>query len=340
MISDRKRDHVNLTLTQPVEYLNTTGFDRVMFRHSALPELDFKDIDTSLTFLNKRLSFPLFISSMTGGYKDATPVNAMIAEFCETHQLAFGVGSQRAMLENPEHLASFSIARKKAPKTVICSNIGGVQLIGGLDKKSMNLLIDSIEADAILVHLNPLQELIQKEGDRNFQGVLEGIKKLVSEAPVPVLVKETGAGISGEVALRLVEVGVHGIDVAGVGGTSWAKVEDFRYENEKEKGPDFLMEWGMSTLQCLQEVAPLKERYSFILMASGGIRNAEHMLKSICLGADMSAMAAPILKTLHQSGLQGLDEEFSRWKDHFRKGMLLLGASRLDQLAEKKVYLV
>lgn len=219
MISDRKRDHVELTLHQPVEYIRSAGFETVHLKHCSLPEVDFNSIRTDGTLFGKHFSFPLFISSMTGGYANATAMNAQIAEFCEYNQLPFGVGSQRAMLEDV-HIESFSVARKMAPHTVICSNIGGAQLIGGLRTDSLSLLIDSIEADAVIVHLNPLQELIQQEGDRNFKGVLDGIKKLVKDSPVPILVKETGAGISSEVAKLLLDVGVRGIDVAGAGGTS------------------------------------------------------------------------------------------------------------------------
>lgn len=337
MISDRKKDHVDLTLHQQVEYVKSTGFERIHFRHHALPELDFKDIDPTSSFLGKSISFPLFISSMTGGYSGAGSLNAMIAEFCEHNQIPFGVGSQRAMLEDPSQSKSFSIARKLAPRSVICSNIGGAQLIEGLDKVALNLLIDSIEADAVIVHLNPLQELIQKEGDRNFSGVLRGIEKLKKQSPVPILVKETGAGISGETALPLLNMGVDGIDVAGAGGTSWAKVEDFR--NTTHHDADFLMEWGIPTVDCLYEVSKLKSEFSFTLIASGGIRNAEHMLKSLCLGADLTAMAAPVLKILSKDGLDVLQNTFDQWKDQFMKGMLLLGASNLSQLGEKKVYL-
>lgn len=337
MISDRKRDHVDLTLNKPVEYQNSAGFERVHFRHHALPEIDFHSIKTAGSLFGKSYSLPLFISSMTGGYDEATRWNTQIAEFCEANQLPFGVGSQRAMLEQEELKESFSVVRKVAPNTSIFSNIGGVQLIGGLSVKSMNLLIDTIEADGVIVHLNPLQEIIQTEGDRNFKGVLKGIKQLVQDSPVPVIVKETGAGISGDVAQILLEIGVKGIDVAGSGGTSWSKVEDFR--NQSTKNPEFLLEWGIPTTQCLKEISPFKSFQTFTLIASGGIRSVDHMLKAICLGADLVAMAAPIIKILVQSGPEALQFEFESWKDQFKKGMLLLGAEDLQQLGEKKVYL-
>ena len=337
MISDRKRDHVDLTLNKPVEYQKSAGFERIQFRHHALPEVDFQSINTEGSLFGKTYSFPLFISSMTGGYDEATRWNTQIAEFCEANQLPFGIGSQRAMLEQKELTDSFSVVRKVAPKTAIFSNIGGVQLIGGLSIKSMKLLIDSIEADGVIVHLNPLQEIIQKEGDRNFKGVLQGIKQLVHDSPVPVIVKETGAGISGEVAQILLEIGVKGIDVAGSGGTSWSKVEDFR--DESTKTPEFLLEWGIPTTQCLKEIAPFKSSQTFTLIASGGIRSVDHMLKALCLGADLTAMATPIIKILVQSGLDALQHEFELWKDQFKKGMLLLGAEHLEELGEKKVYL-
>lgn len=337
-ISGRKRDHVDITLGRDVAYRVSAGFERVRFRHQALPEIDLQEVDTTSRLLDRSFPFPLFISSMTGGYDGAGDINALIAEFAQHNDLPFGVGSQRVMLEDPSTAASFRIVRDLAPDAFICANIGGAQLIGGLPASHIASLIDSIRADAIIVHLNPLQELLQPDGDHAFRGVLAGIERLVADSPVPVIAKETGAGIDGPNARRLLEAGVRVIDVAGAGGTSWSRVEQLREDAESTR--DFLSEWGTSTVDCLLGVVRLRESHRFDCIASGGIRGPEHMLKSICLGADFAAAAQPVLALLDQGGLQGLQAAYEMWTDRFRKGMVLLGARTVAELREKKVYLL
>lgn len=336
-ISSRKRDHVDITLGQDAAYRTSAGFERVRFRHQALPEVDLSEVDTGCTLLGRRFPFPLFISSMTGGYDGAGDINALIAEFAQQNDLPFGVGSQRVMLHDPDTSASFRIVRDAAPDAFICANIGGAQLIGGLPADDARRLVDSIRADALIVHLNPLQELLQADGDHGFRGILNGIENLVRDCPVPVLAKETGAGIDGSTARRLLEAGVRVIDVAGSGGTSWSRVEQLR--DDPGGSRDFLSDWGIPTVDCLLDVARLKTDHTFDLIASGGIRNAEHMLKSVALGADLAAMAQPVLALLDQGGLPGLQKTYDSWVDRFRKGMVLLGARTLTELREKKVYL-
>lgn len=329
-ISDRKKDHVEFTVNDKTQYTQTTGFETLRFTHNALPEVEFKDISTETSLLGRTFSFPLFISSMTGGYADAEQVNAIIAEFCEDKDLPFGVGSQRAMLEDDSLTETFSIVRKKAPNAFICSNIGGAQLIGGLQREKLRKMIDSIEADAAIVHLNPLQELMQPEGDRNFKGILKGIENLVKEASIPVIVKETGAGISSYVAKRLLNVGVSVIDVAGAGGTSWAKVENLRPSNSS---PNIHFDdWGISTKDCLINISKLQWERSFEVIASGGIRSASDIAKSFCLGADFVATAQPIIKAIHENGYDGLDSLFSQWEQDLKIILLLLGCERPEML--------
>jgi isopentenyl-diphosphate delta-isomerase len=324
-IQDRKKDHVDLTLTEGTQYNISTGFERFRFIHNALPEVNFDDISTEAKLLGRTFSFPLFISSMTGGYAEAGAVNAVIAEFCEHHDLPFGVGSQRAMLEDESFTSTFSIVRKKAPSAFICSNIGGAQLIGGLDVDKLTLLIDSIEANAVIVHLNPLQELMQPEGDRDFKGILNGIEQLVKEAGVPVIVKETGAGISEQVARRLLNVGVEVIDVAGAGGTSWAKVENSRASNRTANHR--FDEWGIPTVDCIQQLSKLEWERSVEIIASGGIRSAFDIAKSLCLGAHFTATAQPVIKAVQDEGVKGLDQLFEKWKQDLMTILLLSGCS-------------
>lgn len=336
-IKQRKKDHVELTTAGDVDYQTPTGFEQYQFVHNALPEVDLEDVSTQITFLGRTFSFPLFISSMTGGYTDAGAVNAIIAEFCEEYNLPFGVGSQRIMLENRDEISSFSVVREKAPNAFIASNIGGAQLIGGLPKDDISLLIDSIEADAMIVHLNPLQELMQPEGDRTFKGIGEGIEQLCTDSPVPVMVKETGAGISGPVAQRLLDAGVDVIDVAGAGGTSWAKVENERDSN-KDPNHDF-DNWGLPTIDCILQVQELKRDYNFELIGSGGIRSSHDIAKTLSLGTDFSAAAQPVIKAVVNDGREGLEKLYQQWHKKLVKILTLLGCERVSELGPEHLKL-
>jgi isopentenyl-diphosphate delta-isomerase len=329
-ISNRKKDHVQLTVTDQTQYGISTGFECFYFQHNALPEVNFDEISTEAMLLDRTFSFPLMISSMTGGYADAGPVNAIIAEFCEDHKLPFGVGSQRAMLVDESQIKSFKIAREKAPNAFIAANIGGAQLIGGLKHDELRLIIDSIEANAVIVHLNPLQELMQPEGDRNFKGVLDGIEQLVKDAEVPVIAKETGAGISAYTAKRLLNAGVEVIDVAGAGGTSWAKVENQREENDSANFE--FDDWGIPTVDCLQQISKLQWERSFELIASGGIRTANDIGKAICLGATFTATAQPIIKAIKEGGREQLESYYRQLVQSFKTLLLLVGCSAVNEL--------
>jgi isopentenyl-diphosphate delta-isomerase len=330
-IKKRKKDHVELTVTEGTQYSITTGFERYYFNHNALPEVNLNEVSTKAELLGHSFSFPLFISSMTGGYADAGPVNAIIAQFCEEHNLPFGVGSQRAMLEDPSLTDTFSIVREHAPNAFICANIGGAQLIGGLSKDKVSRLTKSIEANAVIVHLNPLQELMQPEGDRNFKGILEGIEHLVGELDIPVIVKETGAGISEYIARQLLNAGVEAIDVAGAGGTSWSKVENFRSSNESPFHA--FDDWGIPTTECLRQINKLQWERSFGLIASGGIRTAADIAKSLCLGAHFTATAQPVIKAIDEGGKEALEQFYEQLQTEFRMILTLLGCSNVQELS-------
>lgn len=322
---------MDLTTSGQVNYQQTTRFEQYRFVHNALPEVNIGDVSTEASILGRSFAFPLFISSMTGGYTDAGAVNAIIAEFCEKHNLPFGVGSQRIMLEDPEAISSFSVVRERAPSAFIAANIGGAQLIGGLSRGKTDLLIESINADAIIVHLNPLQELIQPEGDRSFKGIRDGIAQLVKDSKVPVIVKETGAGISGDVAQRLLTLGVKVIDIAGAGGTSWARVENERITDEQPKHR--FDNWGIPTVECLLQVAELKENHDFDIIASGGIRSSHDIAKSLCLGAQFAAAAQPVIKAVVNGGAEALESLYYNWQQELRMILTLLGCEQLKELA-------
>lgn len=332
-IQDRKKDHVKLCVDEDVDYHVSSGFDQYYFRHNALPEVNLEEVSLEATLLGRTFSFPLMISSMTGGYSDAGQINAQIARFCESRNLPFGVGSQRALLDHPEEKESFAVVRQEAPNAFIAANIGGAQLVGGLPDEDLSVLIDSIKADAVIVHLNPLQELVQPEGDRNFAGVEAGIRKLVIDSHIPVIVKETGAGISADVARRLLAAGVSVIDLAGAGGTSWSRVENLR--SEEAATNDLFNEWGLPTVYCLKEVSPLKEQFRFEIIASGGVRGAEDIVKAHALGADFTASAGPVIRALMNGGEEELQKLVDQWKNQSAKILTLLGHRSFLECSEK-----
>lgn len=329
-IKDRKKDHVELTTSGEVSYRKTAGFERYDFVHDALPEVNLDEVSTEATLLGREFSFPLFLSSMTGGYEEGQSLNAMIAETCEKLNLPFGVGSQRVMIENQEEADSFKVVRDKAPGAFIASNIGGAQLIGNLPDEHLRLITEVIAADAIIVHLNPLQELIQPEGDKAFQGIENGIAHLVTNSDLPVIVKETGAGISAEVASRLLSIGVQVIDVSGAGGTSWSKVE--RLRNDPEPGESLFDDWGIPTVDCIKQMSSLRETFRFTLIASGGIRSAADIIKSMALGANFTATAQPVIKALKNGGSEQLNELIQTWQRETTIILTLLGCRTIRQL--------
>ncbi|MEX2602336.1 MAG: type 2 isopentenyl-diphosphate Delta-isomerase [Balneolaceae bacterium] len=337
-IQGRKRDHIELCTSGDVHYRKQSGFARYDFNHNALPEVNLADVSTEAQLLGRTFPFPLFISSMTGGYSEAGSINSMIATFCESANLPFGVGSQRVMLEDTTSADTFSIVRDLAPNAFIAANIGGCQLIDNPGSSFADTLIDPIRADAIIVHLNPLQELIQQEGDRNFAGIEEGISQLITQTELPVIVKETGAGISGDVAKRLLALGVQVIDIAGSGGTSWARVEHLRQSDQDQRGQ--FDEWGIPTVDCLAEITELRETFRFGLIASGGVRTPFDIIKAVALGADFTAMAQPVLKALKQGGMARLESEFSSWVETSKKVLTLLGCRSLQELTPNHLRII
>ncbi len=298
IIKQRKLDGLVIPLSKEVQARTTSTYlEYVTLIHNALPELDFDEIDTSTTFLNHRFSAPLIIDSMTGGTPEAAKINERLAETAEALGLGMGLGSQRAGLKSKELAETYSIAREHAPNAFLIANIGGAQLAKGLSIDEAKQIIDMIHANALVVHLNPLQELVQPEGEPKFKGVYNKIAELVKSLSVPVIVKEVGAGISKEVASKLELAGVNAINVAGSGGTSWAGVEKHRAESAGSKLKthlgDMFWDWGIPTAASLIEV---RRAVKLQLIASGGLRNGLEVAKCLAIGADMCAMALPFLK--------------------------------------------
>jgi isopentenyl-diphosphate Delta-isomerase len=329
-IQSRKKDHIELALGQNVEYeRTTTGFEDYGFEHNAFPELNFEDVDTKSSFLGKQLSFPLIITGMTGGYKEAQRINIELAEVCEEQAIAIGSGSQRQALESDEFIASYSVLRKYAPSVPVIGNIGAAEVALMKDSSAAQKLVDMLEADAFAVHTNPLQEFIQPEGNAQFKGVLAGIEMLVKSLSVPVLVKEVGAGISAASARKLFDVGVRYVDVAGAGGTTWAGLEMLRRKDRIAVSPSF-REWGIPTATALIEVCREMPEDAHII-ASGGISDGVTIAKAIALGAELAGAARPLLRTLELAGQQALIHMIKGWKNDFQGVLFLTGAQNLEE---------
>lgn len=318
----RKKDHVELVIRKGAQYEKTAGFERIDFIHDALPEISLDSVDLSTTFFGKKLSYPILITGMTGGYPDAEGINKALAKAAQENGFAFGVGSQRAMIEKPQ-LARTYVVRDVAPDIPLLSNIGAFQL-KRYKPEQIESLVDAIKADALAVHLNPLQEVIQPEGDTDFSGVLDAIRRVCEYLPVPVLVKETGAGISQDVALRLKDAGVKYIDVSGSGGTSWSKVEYLRNGHI----PGF-EDWGIPTAESI-----IQCRGILPMVASGGIRSGIEAAKSIALGADMCGAAYPFIKAYRSRELKTFIEVF---KKQMRICAYLSGSRTVEELKKAKL---
>lgn len=293
-IENRKSEHLRVCIEEDVEFQQlTSGLEKYRFTHCCLPELDRSDIELGTTFLGKSLKAPILISSMTGGTELAHLVNTRLAMVAQRYGLAMGVGSQRIALEQPELAPTFAV-RSLAPDILLLANLGAVQLNYGCGLEDCLKLVELLEADALILHLNPLQEWVQSGGDYNFKGLLAKIQQICAQLPVPVIAKEVGNGISAVMAKQLIEAGVAGIDVAGAGGTSWAKVESQRAKDNRQRhlGQVFA-DWGLPTAECITAIRSMNS--TIPLIASGGLKNGLDLAKSIALGADLGGLARPFL---------------------------------------------
>lgn len=293
-ISTRKDEHLYICLRKNVESEVTAGFNRFQIIHQAMPEMGIQEINTKQTFLGKALAAPLLISSMTGGSFASMQYNQIFAEAAAHFQIAMGVGSQRAAIENSELACTFKI-RQFAPNILLFANLGAVQLNYGYGLDEAKLAVEMIEADALFLHLNPIQEALQPEGNNDFSNLLSKIEALCNKLQTPVFIKEVGCGINANTAKALYDVGVEGIDCAGLGGTSWALVEANRQEDSlmRHLSTNF-RNWGIPTVDCLLGYRNIG--LSKNVIASGGLRSGQDIFKSIALGANLAGMALPFLK--------------------------------------------
>lgn len=329
-ISGRKSDHLRIVSRGlGTQTRRATGFDAIQFVHDALPDLDMDAIDTGCRFLGREMAAPLLISAMTGGPAEAARINAHIAEACGALGIALSVGSQRIAVEQGATGGLGAELRARAPGIPILGNIGAVQLNYGFGPAEAQRAVDMIEADALVLHLNPLQEAIQQGGNRNFMGLLPRIEALARALSVPLGAKEVGAGLSAEVARRLIDAGVEIIDVAGLGGTSWARVEAERGSDRMRAIAAPFHDWGIPTADALAAIAPLSRGRT--LIASGGVRHGLDVARAIRIGADLAGQAAHALAAARTSA-EALIQHFEDVITQLRIAMFCTGSADLTAL--------
>lgn len=332
--SSRKADHVRINLEQDVAAKGVaSGFEQYRFVNCALPEIDLADVDTSTTVLGRNLAAPLLISCMTGGTDEARRINQTLALVAQEQRLAMGLGSGRALLEHPELIDTFDV-RAIAPDALLFANLGAVQLNKGYTADDCRRLLDLLHADALVLHLNAIQEAVQPEGDTCFRGLLRKISALCAALDAPVVVKEVGWGISPDVVRALFDAGVAAVDLAGAGGTSWSEVERHRIsEPWRSNVAGAFAGWGIPTAECLRAARRVEPHGT--LIASGGIRTGLDVVKALALGADLAGIAGPFLRAASEGAdaASGLAREFTQV---LRVAMFGLGERTLADLRATK----
>jgi isopentenyl-diphosphate delta-isomerase len=330
----RKEDHIRICLGNKAQAKNaTTGFEDIQLVHRALPEVNKEKINLSTIFLGKNFNAPIIVGAMTGGTEQATQINSSIAQAVEKLGLGMGVGSQRAAIENQKLAQTYAIARKMAPSAFLIANIGGVQLVHGYGLKEVKKVVEMIDADAVAVHLNALQEAVQPEGQTNFKGVLAKISEIAGALNTPVIVKETGAGISAEDAKALEDAGVKAIDVGGVGGTSFAAVEYYRTATRENLSGESFWDWGIPTAVSLIETV---QTVKLPVIASGGMRSGTDVAKALALNACLASISQPILQAAVK-GERETEDKLSCLIEELRNALFLVGAEKLSDLAKTPV---
>jgi len=339
-INQRKAEHIRINLEENVQFPEvTTGLEHYRFVHQALPELDLPEVDTSVTVFGKRVTAPILVSSMTGGTEQAGLINRNLAEAAQAQGLAMGVGSQRAGIEKDDLGQTFRV-RSVAPTLLLFANLGAVQFNYGYTIDECRRAVEMIDADALILHLNPLQEAVQSEGDVRWHGLLEKIEEVCATVGRPVIIKEVGWGISAQTARRLIEAGVSAIDVAGAGGTSWSQVEMHRAPTERlRRLARSFADWGIPTAESLVAARQVREdlqRPTLPLFASGGIRSGQDIAKCVALGADLVGLAGPFLKKAVASA-EEVVEEMDLLATELRITMFCSGAGTLAGLRQPGV---
>lgn len=331
----RKFEHIRINLEEDVRSGITTGLENYRFRHCGLPEIDLEEVDTSVEFFGKTIALPILVSSMTGGTEDAYRINQNLAMNAEKFNLAMGVGSQRVGLEDQATMQTFKV-RDFAPNILLLANLGAIQLNYGYSIEHCQRAIDAIGADALVLHLNPLQEALMEEGDTNFSGLLKKIESVCRMLDAPVIVKEVGWGISADIARQLADVGVKAIDVAGAGGTSWSEVEKYRMKSDLNREiASAFKDWGIPTAVCIEEIHSSMPEIP--LIASGGLKNGIDIAKCIALGAQMGGMARQLLLAAAESA-EALDKRITVYQRQLVVTMFAVGALSIRGLQDNKIF--
>lgn len=334
-IQKRKTGHLRIALSEAAQ-TGDPGFSRYRFIHNALPEINFVKIDVSTEFIGKKVNYPFFISCMTGGAKEGKRINQNLAKAAQKYGIAMGIGSQRAAIEHPE-LAELFTVREVAPDIPLMANIGLVQLNYGFGVDKFQQIVDMIEADALAVHVNPIQEIIQPEGNQNWENLLPKLERVIKKLSVPVIVKEVGFGLSEDAARRFCDIGVRFLDTAGWGGTNWAMVEGER-RAEWERIGRLFGEWGIPTtesiIMCHRVAESRKEKVT--VLGSGGVRTGVDVAKVIALGADLAGIAAPFAKAAIESSNE-VEKLIENLALELKISMFGVGAKNITEL--KKAHL-
>ncbi|MFC2023631.1 type 2 isopentenyl-diphosphate Delta-isomerase [Chloroflexota bacterium] len=330
MLEQRKQEHLAINLERDVGSSQLgTGLESYRFIHRALPEISLEEVGLDATFLGRHLCIPILISSMTGGTPEAQRINTRLAEGAQAAGIAMGLGSLRAALEEPNLLDSYRV-RHVARDVLLFSNLGAVQLNTGFGLSECQRAVELVEADALILHLNPLQEALQSDGDTDWRGLLGKIEDLCSRLGVPIVAKEVGWGISATVARQLIDAGVSAIDVAGAGGTSWSHVEMHRAENERRRRLcGSFAGWGIPTAESLVQVRSALPDVP--LLASGGLRTGMDLAKALALGADLGGVAGPFLKAANVSA-ESVADLAGEMSDVLRTVMFCLGHTTIEDL--------
>ena len=328
VINDRKLEHINIVLNEEVEPVESR-FKDIKLPFKALPEVDYAKIDTSVEFWGKKISFPFLISSMTGGPGRAGVINKNLAIAAEECNVPLALGSTRVILRKPESVESFDV-RKLCPSVPLFINIGVVQLNYGVTADDINKIVDMLDADGVYFHINPLQEMIQPEGDTNWEGLIEKIAKTIPKIEKPVIFKEVGTGIDIETAVALKQAGAEWVDVAGQGGTSWVAVEAYRRDDDN--GFVFQGE-GVDTIKSLVDIKSHESTQDLKVVASGGLRSGLDVAKSIYIGADMAATAKPLLEPALDSP-ESCIKLINSWRDQYRIALFMTGCNSTQDLQQ------
>ena len=331
---DRKKSHFFLSLSADSQSFTSNGFDRVRLTHSSLPELDLDQVSIEQKWGGRHLKTPFFVSSMTGGWSDSLQFNLKLAKACEKRSWIMGVGSQRGQLTEIEKAKEWESVRKACPNVILLGNLGLSQLLE-VSVQQVLSLIDSLTAQGMIIHLNPLQEALQKEGTAYFKGGLKALEKLIQSSPVPVIVKETGCGFSREILDRLTGLGLSAVDISGMGGTHWGRIEGIRYkECEAFFGiGESFSSWGIPTAQSL--IYSQEKPRDYEVWASGGLRTGVEACKALAMGAGFAGFGHIILKALNQSEL-ALDNLMSRIEHEFKASLFCAGSSCIADLQRTK----